>query len=128
PDEAQALQRYAPLFLDEGQAEIDQAMAESGVQFSIDDVGYDVVRRDGIAVVQFNSFSVSGSAPEEGEFSMTLDADGCATMTIDGETEEVCTEGVDTGSIDLTDTPMGDLEEMFSDMDEIGLVVAERDG
>lgn len=127
PDEAQALQRYAPLFIEEGQAEIDQAMQESGVEFSIDDVGYEVVRRDGIAVVQFTSFSISGSAPEEGEFEMTVDEDGCATMTIDGETEEICTEA-DAGSIDLTDTPMGDLEEMFADMDEIGLVVAERGG
>lgn len=127
PDEAQALQRYAPLFLGDAQAEIDRAVAESGLEFSIDDVGYDVVRRDGIAVVQFHSFSVSGSAPEEGEFEMTVGEGGCATITIDGETEEVCEEA-DAGSIDLTDTPMGDLEAMFADMDELGLVVAERDG
>ena len=124
PDEAQALQRYAPLFLDEAQAEIDAELAGSGLEIRIDDLQYDVVRRDGVAIVQFRGFSLSGSADGE-EMSMTFDGE-CSVVTADGETEEICAG--DGPGIDLTDTPVGDLEEMFSDMDEVGLVVAQRDG
>lgn len=124
PDEAQALQRYAPIFLDDAQAELDQAMAADDVSFRLEDVEYDVVRRGDLAVVQFSGATLRVASGED-EGTVTIDSDGCITATFDGETEEMCT---DTGAIDLTDTPMGDLEARFADMDDLGLVVTQRGG
>ncbi len=42
PDEAQALQRYAPLFLDDAQAELDASLDESPLDVSITDRSYTV--------------------------------------------------------------------------------------
>ncbi|MDQ3468472.1 MAG: hypothetical protein M3487_01660, partial [Actinomycetota bacterium] len=68
PDEFQALQRYAPLFLDEAQAELDALDA----QLSIDEPAYDVTG-DG------DTRSISISAVK-------------ATVTVDGETADVAFE------------------------------------
>lgn len=125
PDEAQALQRYAPLFLDEAQADLDQAVAESGIALDIE-VEQQVVRRDDIAIVSFPSFSITAAA--DGEL-VELSFDGeCTTIAIEGETEEICTDEGAGAGIDFTDTPAGDLAAIFDDLEPAGLVVAQRDG
>ncbi|MBK5222100.1 MAG: DUF2510 domain-containing protein [Acidimicrobiia bacterium] len=123
PDEAQALQRYAPLFIGEAQAEIDEAVAEAGVELEVTDVEYDIVERDGIAIVQFRGIALNGVVDGE-EFAFEF-AEGCISATVEGETEEECLPEVE---VDLSESPIGDIGEIFSDMDELGLVVAERDG
>ncbi len=127
PDEAQALQRYAPIFLPDAQAQIDDAVAESGVTLDVD-VETEVTERDGIAIVTFPSFTLTGEA-DGSEFTASW-ADGCLVMAADGETEEVCSDDVSgtEDALDLTDTPAGDLTAIFDDMDRVGLVVAQRDG
>lgn len=127
PDEVQALQRYAPLFLRDLQTELDRAVQSEGLTMSIDDTEYEVVRRDGIAVVTLSSLSATFTDGSGSEMSMSFDGE-CVTTTIDGVTEQMCGDDAPQSAIDLTDTPLGNLEEMFSDMDEIGLVVAQRDG
>ncbi|QGG94980.1 DUF2510 domain-containing protein [Actinomarinicola tropica] len=126
PDEASALQRYAPMFLDEGQAAIDEMVAEAGLDIEIEDLDYDIVERDGFAVVTAATFSLRATADGE-EVSMSFDGD-CTVITVDGETEEVCTADAPESSIDLTDTPIGDVQAMLDEMDEVGLVVAEGPG
>ena len=128
PDEAQALQRYAPLFIDDAQAELDAQLAEEPVTIDIE-LEKDITERDGIAIVTFTSVSLH--AEGDGEV-MDMAFDGeCTTVTIDGETEEVCADDSGDGegaAFDFSDTPAGDLTAIFEDMDTVGLVVAQHDG
>ena len=61
PDEAEALQRYAPLFIGEAQGSIDEMLAESGLEVSIEDVEYDVTVDGDRATILPTSFTVSAT-------------------------------------------------------------------
>jgi Protein of unknown function (DUF2510) len=125
PDEAQALQRYAPLFVDDAQAELDEQLAEEPVTIDIE-LEKDITERDGIAIVTFTSFSLHAEADGE-VVDMAFDGE-CTTVTIEGETEEVCADDSGGATFDFSDTPAGDLTAIFDDMEEVGLVVAQHDG
>jgi hypothetical protein len=62
PEETAALYRYAPLFLDEAQAEIDQMLAEldaSDIQWSVDEIEYTTETEGDVGYVTVNSFTAS---------------------------------------------------------------------
>lgn len=86
PAEAEALQRYAPLFVEEAQAGLEAA----GLTWSITDTAYTVSDR-GSGSQQFVFIdSVSFSGSYQGiELSM-IAADGCATFVMDGQDLEFC--------------------------------------
>ena len=84
PEEFEALQRYAPLFLDEAQQEIDAV----GLQWSISDVsviatGSGDRRSVEVPALTFRA-EVDGSSAE------VRFADGCYTAIVDGETMDGC--------------------------------------
>ncbi|MGD9702302.1 MAG: hypothetical protein AB7Q42_00755 [Acidimicrobiia bacterium] len=93
PDEAEALQRYAPLFINEAQGSIDEMLAESGLQVSIENVEYDVTVDGDTATIVPTSYSVSATA--EGDEVRIEFADGCATMLIAGEEQTSCLDDAD---------------------------------
>ena len=125
PDEAAALQRYAPLFLDDAQAELDASIDDADLTIDIE-VEQEVTMRDDIAIVTFPSFSARVEG--DGEVAeVTFDGE-CTTITAEDETEEICVEDGSGSTIDFSDTPAGDLTAIFEDMEPVGLVVAQHDG
>lgn len=93
PNEAEALQRYAPLFLPDAQAAVGEMVAEAGLSITIDDVGYDVeVDGDQATIVPV---SFSARAEVEGDVTSISYADGCVTVEVGGIEEQTCED--DTG-------------------------------
>ena len=91
PNEFEALQRYAPLFLGDAQQGLDDAVAESGLQLAITDVTYDTKVDGDTATVGIESLSVRAETFGE---SIAVDvADGCVTFAVDGEEQEICPSG-----------------------------------
>jgi hypothetical protein len=90
PDEASALQRYAPLFLGEAQAEIDDLMQNAGLELTIEDVEYDV-NTDGDTATIVPTRFMARAAGDGQEATVEL-ADGCTTVTMDGDEQQSCIE------------------------------------
>jgi hypothetical protein len=92
PTEAEALQRYAPIFLDDAQ----QAFDDTDLDLTISDTSYTVTGSGSRRFVTLDTMTAEVSF---GETSMSLAiADDCATMVIDGKNSEFCTG--DTGALD----------------------------
>ena len=106
PDEFQALQRYAPLFLDDAQDEIDEA----DVEISLDDPEYEVGGdgdRRSITVT-----SLAGSLTFDGETAEVAFEDGCYKVTPpEGEGEPF-------DSCELQEQSAEELDEFFGDDSE----------
>lgn len=127
PAEAAALQRYAPLFLDDAQS----ALAEVPLDWRIDRREYRVVGSGSERTVLIDAIGVSGSL-DGSPFSVAFDGD-CVRATLGDEQIEEC--GGATG--DVTEM-LGDegsvgefvvaVEDAFSDVEEVGLELRERDG
>jgi hypothetical protein len=84
PNEAEALQRYAPLFLDDAQAELDKVQAS----IDIDDISTKVFGSGGTRQVAVESFTADVSA--EGE-QIHLEANGrCLTVEGAGQSFDSC--------------------------------------
>lgn len=88
PNEAEALQRYAPLFLPDANAAVDEMLNETGLELTIEDVKYDVEIDGDHAMLLPTSFTMRAAA-EGDEVSMTY-ADGCVTMVVAGEEHRAC--------------------------------------
>jgi hypothetical protein len=134
PTEAEALQRYAPLFLDDAQ----QAIDELDVPWSIDDREYTVEGSGSRRTVDIDAFRLTISEPNgDGEVVATY-ADDCITVEFDGDEVQSC--GVGEGDLgDLADQlDLGDdgaftdlldtLGAAFDDYDPSGIGVHQVEG
>ncbi|MFM2072299.1 MAG: hypothetical protein RLZZ623_2562, partial [Actinomycetota bacterium] len=92
PTEAEALQRYAPIFLDQAQ----QAFDDTGLDLTISDTSYTVTGSGSRRFVTLNAVTADISFGQT-SISITI-ADGCATTVIDGKSSKFCTG--DTGQLD----------------------------
>lgn len=138
PDSMRALQVYAPMFLEDAQRDVDESIAEEGLELDIQVNEMDTSDVDvGTRVVPTN-ISVSYSTDEDGESTMTYDGD---CLEVEGEMADefnedmgdskVCWEDVSESiETDLSDEEQAELEELtalFEDF-EPGIVVVEVDG
>lgn len=136
PNEAEALQRYAPLFVGDAQAELDQVPAT----LEVTGVEYDVEGSGSTRSVSVQQLTIVGSIQDGGDsgetvtFSATLD-DGCITAEANGESFDSCvlqTENDDLdeilGEIDGLEELRTELEEILADYDQPGVTVKEVDG
>ncbi len=142
PNEAEALQRYAPLFLGEAQDALDEipvTMEFTGVEYEVSGDGgtRSVIVTAAHLAGEFRD--PTGESPETVPF--TLDyADGCYQAETQGESIDTCADGA-TG--DLTDVEdllaefgadeaFGELrdiwEDILSDYEQPGVTVKEVDG
>jgi hypothetical protein len=133
PDEFQALQRYAPSFLADAQAELDRAVAEAGVEVAIADPEYSVSGSGDTRSVTIDYFRVDVSA--DGETVTVELEDGCWTASGGGEEFNACELAEGTPSLDevfADSEPVRDLlttlEEAFSDYENPGFIVKQVDG
>lgn len=127
PEEAAALQRYAPLFLDEAQAALD----EVPISWQITDVTYTVDGSGAEREVDVDSMRIVG---EIDSMPLTVETSGsCATISFDDETIDTCQQQ----QFDL-DELLGEAEPVrrfvdevtaaFADYDAPGITVREVDG
>lgn len=132
PTEAEALQRYAPLFLDDAQAELDDA----SITWAITDRTYSVSGSGSRRFVTLGSFTITAS---DGSTDVEVAyADGCITVQVDGDDMKMCTS--DVGDLDqlLDDAGFDNtseindlvttLQDAFDDYGPSGIAVHEVDG
>lgn len=128
PAEAAALQRYAPLFLDDAES----ALAELPLDWRIEVREFRVEGGGGERTVFVDALGVSGEA-DGVPFELGL-ADGCVRADVDGETFEECGDATDEGLTSLLEEApeledfTRSLEEAFADLEPVGLELRERDG
>jgi hypothetical protein len=128
PEEFEALQRYAPLFLDEAQAGLDDVP----VEWSISDVSVSSEGSGDRRTVDVTALTFT--ADLDGVRADIRYADGCYTGTVDGESIDGCNGDDDQlgsalGSFDLDDTDpsvtafLDEVEAAFSDFAPSGVAV-----
>lgn len=128
PDEAAALQRYAPLFLDDTQAAID----DLGLRWVVDDVTYDVSGGRDRAVVGIRTLRIEGTLKGV-DFTFAV-KDGCAELTMGRERTSVCsgdTTALDAAELGLdaeTEALLADTAAMFDDLGPTGVIVKKVSG
>ena len=127
PGEAAALQRYAPLFLDEAEA----ALAEVPLEWKITRREFRVDESGDTATVFLDAVAVEGSI-EGDTFSFEFAGD-CVRASMAGESFEQCNQGVfeDTTGL-LDDAPatrrlLETITDAFSDMEASGLEMRRTD-
>lgn len=134
PTEAEALQRYAPLFLDDTQ----QGFADAGIEWSITDRSYSVEGSGSRRHVDVDSFTFQASSAEDGSSVSIAYADGCAQVEFEGDSVDTCAGGAsDVGTL-LGDAGFGDeeaaqtfadaIEQAFAGYSPRGIAVHEVDG
>ncbi|MDJ0770804.1 MAG: hypothetical protein QNJ12_18570 [Ilumatobacter sp.] len=120
PGEAAALQRYAPLFVEDGQAVLDEVPLRWQIterRFSVDEDGDS-------ATVFLEAIAIEGTLDGA---SFTFSSDGnCVSLTAEGETFEQC--GDTTAELDevLGEAPalehlLDTITEAFSDIEPVGI-------
>ena len=137
PNEFEALQRYAPLFLDDAQRQLDDAVAESGVSIDVRDTAYTVDGDGSRRGVTITAMAVDITA--EGDTLTARLADGCFLVQVPGQDEvsscdltEQLGDEIDLG--DVVDDPqavedaIADLQAAFEEYENPGIVVQEVDG
>ena len=138
PNEFEALQRYGPLFLDDGQVELDASIADADVSIDVSDTTYDVSGSGSTRSIRITGLAVDITA--EGETLAGRLVDGCFIGTAPGETEEINTcdlqarweEEIDLD--DMVDDPqavedaIADIQAAFDDYENPGIIVKEVDG
>ncbi len=82
PDEAEALQRYAPIFLGDGQDQLDTVVSDAGARLTVADLAYDVTVDGDDATVGIEAFTINGAA--EGATVKVAYDGSCTTMELDG--------------------------------------------
>jgi hypothetical protein len=128
PSEAAALQRYAPLFLDDAEA----ALAEVPLDWRVDVRDFRVEGDGGDRTVFVDAIGISGEA-DGAPFSVSF-SEGCIRAEFDGETVEQCGTTADEQLESLLeDAPavaafVETVEEAFADIEPIGFELRERDG
>lgn len=135
PTEAEALQRYAPLFLDEAQIELDDV----GLEWAITDTAYTVTGDGSRRSVAIDSLTFDATIPDEGTVHAEF-KDGCVTATggLDGDVEEIswCIddttdsifEGAGIGDDEAAKRLFEVLDEALADYEPGGVAVHEVDG
>jgi hypothetical protein len=134
PEEFQALQRYAPIFLADAQATLDQSVEESGVSISIADPEYTVSGSGDTRSVSIDYFRVEVTA--DGETVIVEYEDGCyvATGGSEGEVVNSCDLSNQANLDEMFENPeviqdlLSTLEGAFDDYEDAGLVVERVDG
>lgn len=128
PAEAAALQRYAPLFLEEAEA----ALAEVPLDWRVDVRDFRIEGDGGDRTVFVDALGISGEA-DGAPFAVSF-SDGCVRAEFDGEVVEQCgtTTEEQLDSL-LEDAPavatfVESVEEAFADLEPVGLELRERDG
>ena len=131
PNEAGALQRYAPMFIDAAQTSLDDLDAK----ISFSDIKYSVIGDGDRRIVAVDEFSMKADA---GDTEVAVESKGdCVEITTDGTTTNTCDAGksIDEalGTLGLTDN--GDvkafvktLQDAFADMGPTGITVQKVDG
>ena len=128
PNEFQALQRYAPLFLPDAQSALD----EEAVSLTAEDAQYTVSGNGDRRLVTIDRLHVAFSSVD-GDGSVTLD-EGCWVVEADGESIDLCdTANVITTEEDFEgreaiDDLTASLEAAFDDVEQFGFVVERVDG
>jgi len=92
PNEAESLQRYAPLFLDQAQSGVD----DLGADVKISNAKFTVLGDGDRRTVTVDAFTLRASAPDGTDVTVEL-KDGCTVVTVAGDKQDLC-NGV--GSID----------------------------
>jgi hypothetical protein len=129
PSEAAALQRYAPLFLDEAEAALDDVPLE----WSIDDSSVRIEGSGDRRTVFFDALVINGTI-DGSAFSFAFDGE-CARAELDGEHVEQCGtvggvsdfEGIFGEQPELTRL-IDVVQSAFSDVEPVGLELRLRDG
>jgi hypothetical protein len=136
PNEFAALHRYAPLFLDDAQAELDGVSPD--LELSIDDREYGVVTDGSTARLTLSAATLLISADDE-EIELEY-GDGCIRLSGSNlPTEEVCADDVAEGSevpaLDDFGLPADELgalgetvSEAFADFEGAGITMTRVDG
>ena len=128
PNEFEALQRYAPLFLAEAQGSLD----DSGVTLTADDTEYTVSGDGDQQSVNIDRLHVAFTS-DEGDGSVTLD-DGCWTIESPEESVELCGATTELPLDELFEDPqpiedmLSSFESAFEDYENPGFVVQRVDG
>jgi hypothetical protein len=130
PNEAQALQRYAPLFLDDAQAELDEVPLE----ITVDDRSYRVEGSGDTRSVVLDGVTIEATA--EGDTVTMALRDGCWIVNVpDAEETNSCDSPDEVPALDdVFEDPeaiedfLADVREAFADYENPGLVVSEVDG
>ncbi|MEP7202322.1 MAG: hypothetical protein ABI894_06925 [Ilumatobacteraceae bacterium] len=131
PNEAEALQRYAPAFLDEAQAGID----DMGAKIAFSDTKYTVTGDGERRSVAIDEFSMTASA--DGAEVTVKSTDGCTVVTTKDSTTDTCEAGKSIDSA-IDAMGLGDNEDLkalvatvqaaFSDMKPVGITVQQVNG
>ena len=128
PNEFQALQRYAPLFLTDAQTALDEA----GVSLTAEDAEYTVSGDGDQRLVAIDRLHIAFSSAD-GDGTVTLD-DGCWKVEAGGESLDSCdpadmavVEGDFEGSETIEDLAAS-LEAAFADVEQFGFAVQRVDG
>ena len=129
PGEAAALQRYAPLFVDEAQPILD----EVPLTWQIVTREFRVVGDGDTRTVLIDGLAIEGTF-DGTPFSVSAD-DGCFRAEFEGETIEQCGTGTAPAELDeiLADAPeaaalLDIVTEAFADIEEVGLELRRFDG
>lgn len=135
PTEAAALQRYAPLFLDDATSRID----DSGLTWRIDHTAYSVNGSDDRRSVDVDHLELEATLPDSAQAIRVVVDKGCVEVTVDGTTERNCVG--DLTSLDGVLSDLGDgeidqslrdvietVQDAFADYDPSGIAVHQVDG
>lgn len=132
PGEAAALQRYAPLFLDDAEA----ALAEVPLDWQITTREFRVEGDGARRTVFVDAIGIDGTIDGD-TFSVAVDGD-CVTATMAGETFDQCATDATAGNAEMLDEMLADapsvraffdaLTAAFSDVEPLGLELREYDG
>ncbi len=133
PEEFQALQRYAPIFLDSAQDAVDQNLEESGITIEIADPEYNVSGSGDTRSLSIDYLRVDLSA--EGETVSAELEDGCWTIVTPDDEINGCDLANDIPELDEVfedPEPIQDLMTTFEDVlegyENPGIIVEQVDG
>jgi hypothetical protein len=131
PNEAGALQRYAPMFIDDAQKSID----DLGVKIAFSNIKYSVSGDGDRRIVAVDGFSMTADI---GDGEVTVESKGdCVVVTTKDSTTDSCTGGnsIDNALSTLGLDDNGDLkalvktvQDAFSDMGPTGITVQKVNG
>ena len=133
PNEAEALQRYTPLFLHDAQSALDQAKADNEISIKIDEPDYDVNRHGDSAGV--TPTGLHATIESQGA-SIEVDGECVIVTSPEGDRQSSCDDPDATfedalGSADLPDsvrTLIEDVRHAFEGFSSDGITVDKVDG
>ncbi len=103
PNEMEALQRYAPIFLSDGQDTVDGFISDAGAKVKVDNLTYGVAKDGNDATVNVKTLTISGDF-DGGQMSMVYDGKCVTVETTAADGEPTSNKTCD----DQTNTQLGD--------------------